>query len=86
MTMESTETEMLMRCQMANWQTFKISIKKLPSSSATFQRDKGYWIAKPVASSRGRGIAIISHVSTKKTSLTRYWARHKLTILVERNS
>ncbi|XP_063692445.1 uncharacterized protein LOC134824471 [Bolinopsis microptera] len=26
-----------------------------------FQRERGFWIAKPVASSRGRGISIISH-------------------------
>ncbi|KAL5272706.1 hypothetical protein ACHWQZ_G000784 [Mnemiopsis leidyi] len=28
---------------------------------STFQRERGFWIAKPVASSRGRGISIISH-------------------------
>lgn len=28
---------------------------------SAFQREKGFWIAKPVASSRGRGISIISH-------------------------
>jgi hypothetical protein len=36
---------------------------------ATFQRERGYWIAKPVASSRGRGITIISHVSLLSLTL-----------------
>ena len=30
---------------------------------ASFYRDKGLWIVKPVASSRGRGIYLINHVT-----------------------
>ncbi len=31
----------------------------------TFYKEKGFWIVKPVASSRGRGIFLINHVRFK---------------------
>lgn len=31
--------------------------------TAAFSRDKGPWIIKPVASSRGRGVHLVNHVS-----------------------
>ena len=33
---------------------------------AAFLKDKGPWIVKPVASSRGRGVFLVNHVSMKK--------------------
>jgi tubulin polyglutamylase TTLL5 len=32
-------------------------------SAAAFQRERGFWIIKPVASSQGKGIFLINHVS-----------------------
>ena len=31
--------------------------------SAAFLKDKGPWIVKPVASSRGKGVFLVNHVS-----------------------
>lgn len=39
--------------------------------SAAFQREKGLWIIKPVASSQGKGIFLINHVN--KSIVEREW-------------
>ena len=36
--------------------------------AATHHRMRGAWIVKPVASSRGRGIFIVSHPNQERTS------------------
>ena len=37
--------------------------------AAAFLKDRKPWIVKPVASSRGRGIYLVSHVSSLNVSL-----------------
>ena len=37
--------------------------------AAAFLKDRKPWIVKPVASSRGRGIYLVSHVSSLSVSL-----------------
>ena len=46
--------------------------------SAAFQREKGLWIIKPVASSQGKGIFLINHVTTRISSIERTNERTEL--------
>ena len=41
-------------------------------SSGCFSKDKGPWIIKPVASSRGRGIYLVSNVSQSNVTRSGY--------------
>lgn len=42
---------------------FNNPLSVLTQTSGSFSKDKGAWIIKPVASSRGRGIYLVSSVS-----------------------